>query len=78
MGQLSNSTLDTKEITRRCARLRDESGALIVLAIRPADVAWSADAKITPKELGELVEGEIAALVQHESDRRYGGTHVSA
>jgi hypothetical protein len=54
---------NTAAVSRMCARLRTESEALLVIAIRVDDVAFSVDRNVSPRDFGETLEREIPALV---------------
>jgi hypothetical protein len=57
-------TLDTNSLSRALDRLRRESGALLVVAVRRDDVAFAADPALAPRDFGETLENEIPSLVQ--------------
>lgn len=58
------------ELSRKCAQIRRESGALLVLVIRSSDVAFSVDPQLAPKDAGELLDGEISNFVEAISQQR--------
>lgn len=61
---------DTAALTAMCARIRRESDAMLVVAIRADDAAFSVDANLSPRDFGETLENEIPALVQQLSAMR--------
>lgn len=67
---------DTAALMRLATRLRTESEALIVIAIRVNDVAFSVDPGVSPRDAGETIEAELPAFVQHLAESRGKGSHV--
>ena len=50
--------------------IRGGSDALLVLVIRPNDVAFDVDPKLAPMEAIKTVRDELPALLQHLIDER--------
>ena len=72
----SSRTPDTAMLTNLCARMRRDSGALIVLCIRPEDVAFNVDPAIAPRDVAQTIEDELPNIVQHITNQRKGSTHA--
>lgn len=50
--------------------IRKNSGAQLVIVVRPTDVAFAVDSQIAPNDARLLVETELAAVVEHLVQQR--------
>lgn len=64
---------NTAALSRMCAKLRAETEALLVVAIRVDDVGFSVDPGVSPREFAEQLSNEIPALVQALAAQRTKG-----
>ena len=67
---MTANSLNTAALSHRAEQLLRESGALIVIVIRPDDVAYAADPQLAPKDFGETLENEIPTLVDSLAQKR--------
>lgn len=50
--------------------IRKNTGAQLVLVVRPGDVAFAVDPNIAPKDARQLVEAELDAVVEYLVQQR--------
>lgn len=62
--------MDTATLGRLRDKLRRESGALFVIAVRSEDAAYSCDPRLAPRDFGETIEREIPNLVEDLAKHR--------
>ncbi len=65
-----SKTMANQDVIRECGRLRANSDALLVVVIRPNDVSFSVDPKLSPRDFGETLSNEIGKMVQVEAATR--------